>query len=175
MDERSDDTRTGAAAGGGGDHGGGVEEPPTGPDAAGDGSRANGGHRSPGVSRVRWLGVATAIGTVVLVLAQLSGDITGNSKSVERIERTVPKTLDGLKQLNKAVSDVEDAVQDMPTPRVTVIPGPPGKPGKPGPVVTVPPKTVVITTPGPPGPTKTIRPRPVPTCRTSLLGACLAP
>jgi hypothetical protein len=165
------------------DHDPGTAEEPAGRSDAGSGSGTNGRHRgSSAPERIKWAGVAGAFVTVVILLAQMYGIVTGNeettNKIIEKTER-IPAVVDKAQELGDAFKDLQDQIQDMPTPVNTTIvqPGTPGAPGKPGQVVTSPPRTVVVTTAAPatPGPTVTVSPSPRPTCGTSLLGACIVP
>lgn len=154
------------------------EEQSAGYSTSGDGSGVNGGHRgSSAPERVRWAGVVAAFVTVVVILTQIWGDITGNQEQSEQIINKVqqlPEVVDRAEELKDAVTNLQNQVEELPTPTETTIiqKGEPGQPGKPGEVVTAPPKTVIVEKPGK---TVTVRPSPQPTCRTSLLGTCVAP
>lgn len=167
--------------GGDGDYDHGVEESPAGHSTSGDGSGTDGGHRgSRSPERIKWAGVAAAFVTVVVLLSQIYGDVTGNheqsDKIIEKVQQ-LPGAVEKVQDLKDSVDDLQDQIKDQPTPMSTTIiqkgqPGQPGQPGKPGQVVTSPPKTKYIETPGP---TKTVRPSAQPTCNTSLIGTCIVP
>lgn len=180
-DERAGDPGDSPVSSGDGDHSGVVDEQATGHDPVGDGSGTDGGHRRDRTpERVKWAGIAAAFVTVVVLLSQIYGDVTGNheqsNKIIEKVQQ-LPAIVDKAGQLQDSVKSLENQIKDQPTPMSTTIiqtgqAGQPGQPGKPGQVVTSPPNTKYIVTPGP---TKTIRPSSQPTCNTSLIGTCIVP
>lgn len=180
-DERAGDPGVSPSPSGSGDHDNSTEESATGHSAPGDGSGSNGGHRgSRSEERIKWAGIAAAFVTLIILISQLFGAVTGNTEKSEKIIEKVqqlPGAVEKVQDINDSIADLKTQIKDQPTPVSTTIiqkgqPGQPGQPGKPGQVVTSPPQTKVITTPGP---TRTIRPNPRPTCGTSLLGSCIVP
>lgn len=173
-DELASDEGGSPTPGGGKYYSSGVEDSTAGHSTSGNGSGIDGGNgRSKSPERVKWAGIAAAFVAVVVLLAQMYGDITGNTEKSDQIIQKVQQ----VPGIVEKVEDLKDQIQDQPTPMSTTIiqkgqPGKPGAPGKPGQVVTSPPKTKYIETPGP---TKTIRPTAQPTCNTSLIGTCIVP
>lgn len=110
------------------------------------------------------------------LLAELVNTVHSGEDQREKIDRKV-------EQLKDDVDNIPSPGDATPAPIPTIVippmqpgpPGQPGQPGRPGPVVTVPPRTVVVTTPGP---TRTVTASPAPAtpqpCKLPLLGTCLA-
>lgn len=178
----SDETNSSAGsdptAGGSSDHGDSSDQSAAGHDASGNRSGSHGGNGNPkSPERVKWAGIAAAFVTVVVLISQLYGQVTGNTeksnKIIEKVQQ-LPAVVDKVGDINDSVKTLKDQIEDQPTPMSTTIikKGQPGQPGKPGQVVTSPPQTRVITTPGP---TTTIRPSAAPTCNTKLIGTCIVP
>lgn len=169
--ERSGDSGASPPSGWSGDYSGSADEKSTGWSTSGDGSGIDGGNRRNRASeRIRWAGVAGSLIAIVIILTQMWGTLTGNEEKSQQIQNQ-------LEQFPDAIDNLQNTIQDRPTPVSTTIvqkgePGKPGKPGKPGPVVTAPPKTVIVEKPGP---TETVTVEPKPTCNTSLVGTCIVP
>lgn len=194
--ERTGDPGIGPTTSGPGDHSNGTEDQTSRSSNAGPGSGSDDRNRrrpkSASEQRVRWIGIASAVATMVFLLAQMYGTLTGNTEIQKDIQNKIP-TSDQIEQLGDAIGDVQTSVEDIPPPTETTIiqkgeagaPGQPGQPGQPGAVkiVRTAPNTVIVTTSAPvppsksnpPSATKPDPPTPKPTCATSLFGACIIP
>jgi hypothetical protein len=178
---RTGDPGVGDSPSGSGDYGDSTDEQTSGWSSVSDGSRADDRRRRDSQDRIKWAGVTASIVTIAIIMVQMFGILDSNNENSQtNLERTekIPSLLEKAEELADALNGLQDQVEEIPTttptapPTTVVVKGEPGEPGKPGQVVTSPPKTVVVEKPGP---TQTVYPSPRPTCRTSLLGTCVAP
>jgi len=156
-------------------HNGWDSETP-GSDSISNGNSAIGGDASGG--KPKWFALAAALATVVFIVAELIGEVTGNGDKVRQLENEISQRSQQrgaeIKDLRDSVDEVHDTLKDIPTempslPPIIVQPGQPGK------------SATIIVPSSSPQPTRTIlitpspTPRPTPTPAPGLLDFVIPP